>query len=174
MRIQKIADIEDGLDNEVEDNKEFAEWGDSYDLKKIAVEVHSKEESELNKDFTLSDLNDQLFESKTINYIMGRIGLLKLIEIVMPYANTRNITKDMSEKDRLRILAEKVEYRKLRKVILSEVRIILVMSRARGGKIIKSFLAPDTMTPEGQAILEEEEKPRDKRGFFDKLLGRKK
>lgn len=166
----KINEIDEPEEFEAIDNKDTSEWGDSYDLKKIAVEVHSIDEKELNKDFTLSNLTDTLFQSRVIRYIMKRIALLKRLEILFPFAYSK-IERNMPDEMKMRIYVERNEYKKIRKVVLSEIKTILVMSRARGGVILKSFLG-DNNEQLSKEIAEVDNIDAPKRTFMDKVLGR--
>ena len=120
-------------------------------------------------------MTDNLFNSRIINYIIGRMQLLKMCELMMPYSNAK-LTSEIKEDKELikRLLIEREEYKKIRKIVLSEVRIILVMSRARGGVILESFLKGDIDKDIGETLAGVEGIDAPKRSIMDKILGRNK
>jgi len=163
-------DVDDG---EMDDRDGTANWGDAYDLKKIAVEVHSKEETELNKDFTLSNINADLMNNKAIKFIVRRMRLLRRVELIMPFWSF-SIKKDDKDFMKRRILIERSEYQKIKKVVLSEIRVMLVMSRATDGRILESFLNDNVGSEVAGMLTEPAESGRKERTIIDKAFGRNK
>jgi hypothetical protein len=173
------ANDKDGLNNEF--------W-----LKKQTAEVYS-DQRELNKDFTLSNLSDQMFDSKVVNFIMGRIFLVKLVENIFKFANRDIYKRDekgaiifdpntklpselrIPKRVKDRIKWETYEYVRTRNLILTEVYTILNLSKARGGLILKAFLRGGLTDEEMETIAGETSTGEVKRRtVVDRLLGRNK
>ena len=123
LQIQKVEELPEVIDDKVNDDDE-EKMSDFY-LKKMTAEVDS-DIPELNKDFTLSNLSDNMFESRVTNFIRNRIFVVKLMRNVFKYA-LREIkeSEEAPEKIAERIKWETIEFVKTRNLILSEVYTIL-------------------------------------------------
>lgn len=173
--LEKIGQIEFEEPNfNGDDEVERAE--NNFELKKWSAEVWS-DIPELNKDFTLSNLSDSMFQSKVTNFIRNRILLIKLLNNIYPYAN-RKLNPDGFELDesvKKRIIFETIEHKKNKNLILSDVYTILNLSKGRGGLVLKSFLEGG-MSKEEMEVIAGEDGPAvgepHKRGFMDRMLGR--
>jgi len=152
------------------EQSEGMEINNEFWLKKQSAEIYS-DEKELSADFTLSNLSDDMLRSRVFNYIVGRMELLKLLEDIFPYAN-KKIPNNMKVSNvvRERIKWETLQYKKTRNQIRIQVNTLLVMSRARGGNVLYSWLNPREEKEDGEVI--EGEEP--KRSIIDKILGKNK
>lgn len=134
--------------NELLDNEESEEKEDKYELSDIfqvvtfGSTVHTKG-SILNTDFTLSDLNE--------NERFFIREQLKLIELMVKYVQ------------------HKQESQKLKKVMTIDIHAVLVLSRARHGRIIKAILRMIM----GRSA-EEEDNMAVPEGFFSRMFRRHK
>lgn len=176
--LEKVSQLDYDFEKD-DDNEEVEKAENNFELKKWGANVWS-DIPELNKDFTMSNLSDTMFNSKVVNFIRNRILIVKLLRNIFPYAE-RDIsnTKFVVREDiRRRIQFETIEYRKCRNLILSEIYTILNLSKARGGLVLKSFLEGGMSKEEMEAIVGEEGSPADgekvKRSWIDRLLGRNK
>lgn len=186
---QELDELEKDEDRAVRDN---------YDLMLLSAEIHSPMK-ELNKDFTLSNLSDAMFDSRVVKFIMGRMFLVELVKLLFPYANKRaekekekdkngkeieesedvKISGKIPENIRMNIKWQTYEYNKCKNLVLNEVYTILNMSKARGGLVLKAFLRGQGLSnEEAEAIVggdggpAQDEMP--KRTVIDRVLGRNK
>lgn len=171
--IEKVDQLD--YDDEGDEEEEVEKAENNFELKKWSAEVWS-DIPELNRDFTMSNLSDQMFNSRVVNFIRNRILLVKLLANVFRYANRKIDDKIViDEAIKRRIIFETIEYKRSRNLIMSEVYTILNLSKARGGLVLKAFLeggmSQDEMEvvagAEGPAIGEPIQ-----RSFKDRLLGR--
>jgi len=182
--VQKADELKEAdMISDLEIKEEEGRTNNEFWLKKMTAEVYS-DSKELNKDFTLSNLSDNMFESRVVNFIRGRIFLVKLLEHIFKFAN-KSVEVDPKSKEKI-VIPEKVlervkwetyEYIKTRNLILTEVYTILNMSKARGGLILKAFLEGGMEREEAEMIAGAGmpamgEEP--KRSMTDRILGRKK
>lgn len=140
----------DKVDEEEEDEGEESALADQYDVLNEVITVHSDIE-EMNADFTLSYLRDELLKSRIIRFIKEQI-------------KATNVLIDEVEDDEIK--------KKIKAFMMKEINTITVLSRAYGGLIIKKVVEGFGHPP--QELQSAEEEVPEKRGFFDKLLGRKK
>lgn len=172
--IRKVDQIDFDIDGDSDGETEKAE--NNFELKKWGANVWSNT-PELNRDFTMSNLSDQMFNSRVINFILNRIELIKLLRGVFRYADRKidekkfTISFEMKE----RITFETFAFRRSNDLILSKVYTILNLSKARGGLVLKAFLEGG-MSKEEMEVIAGEEGPAIgepiKRTFMERLTGR--
>ena len=184
LQIKKVEEFREVNPTNISD-EDKNEMSDFW-LKKMVAEIDS-DIPELNKDFTLSNLSDQMFESRVTNFIRNRIFVVKLLRNVFKYAlrdifdenkktGALTLKEGIDEKTKQRVKWETLEYLKTRNLILSEVYTILNLSKARGGLVLKAFLRGNMPEEEAELIAGAETPAvgeKNKRSFMDKILGLK-
>lgn len=178
ITIEKVDELDlQGINDD--DSEEIEKAESDFELKKWGANVWSKT-NELNKDFTLSNLSDQMFNSRVINFILNRIELIKLLRNVFRYAD-RKVDEDTNiivpEIVQRRIVFETLCFRRNNDLIMSKVYTILNLSKGRGGLVLKAFLEGGA-TQEEMEMIAGQEGPAIgepiKRSGWDRLLGRNK
>lgn len=194
-----IEKVEELREKDLFDDSDITEKAESdFELRKWTASVWS-DIPELNKDFTLSNLSDNMFESKVVNFIRNRIFVTKMLRNLFKYANRdlklgeeegglskeeykeekrkeKEILLNISDEIKDRIRWETIEYNKTRSLIMAEVYTILNLSKARGGLVLKSFLKGSMSEEEAELIAGAGEPAVGepiKRSWMDRLLGRK-
>lgn len=162
-----------GLDSDDEENiQEKAD--NNFELKKWGANVWS-DMPEINKDFTLSNLSDNMFDSRIVNFIRNRVFLVKMVKKVYKYAEMK-ITDDMDSAMKEKIIYQTEHFTKTKNIILAEPYTILNLSKARGGLVLKAFLEGGMSKEEMELVAGDGtavgEIP--KRSWMDRLLGKNK
>lgn len=181
IMIEKIGELDNNFDSG-HDETEEEKAENNFELKKWSANVWS-DIPEINKDFTMSNLSDIMFNSKVVNFIRNRIMIVKLLRNVFKYAgreykDTNKIKITISEEMKQRIKFETIEFTNCRNLLLSEVYTILNLSKARGGLVLKAFLQGGMTEEEMEEVVGGEGNPalgeKTKRTLIDRMLGRNK
>lgn len=114
---------------------------DVYDLYKEVIQVRSPLK-DITSDFVLSDLTEENIDNKAVKFVREQIKACMVIDIFL-------IDKTMSQK--------------IKELLMADVHSTVIMTRAVGGKVLKSILTFGKP--------EEEEEPK---RVIDRLTGRKK
>lgn len=178
IEIEKVEELDDTTQYIPSDVEEIEKATNDFELKKWGANVWS-DIPEVNKDFTMSNLSDQMFNSRVVNFIRNRILLVKLLRNIFRYAERRTehpqATINIPIEIKQRISYETIAFRKSRNLILSDVYTILNLSKGRGGLVLKAFLKGG-MTPEEMETIAGETGPAIgepiERSTMDRLLGR--
>ena len=113
---------------------------DTYDLLDMVTNVHSKV-PELNKDFTMSDLREEIIDGKLTKFIREQLKILRIMESYLVVDKNvlmrRNFTEEEAKLIRARL---NTTYERIHKLITTEFYSMVVMSRAFGGRILKAVL----------------------------------
>ncbi len=141
------------------------------DLMTQAIKVHSKD-GELNEDATLCDLSQTL--PAMGKYISEQIVCINLVHSYL-YVG-RNIVKKTNklEKGGNGFKEEEIDnpnkkyFEDIKRIMMNRSNSLLILSRSVKGSPLKAFLTYGRETTKKELGMEE------KRGFVDKLFGRKK
>ena len=99
--------------------------GDVYELFNKAVQVHTQGMPELSADFTLSNLDDSVSANKSIKFVREQIKVSRIIKNYLKDPKIANKTAD---------------------ILMGDVYVTVIMSRARGGLILNRLLDRDWET----------------------------
>lgn len=132
---QKLMETKD-----IEDEKPI---GDPYDLFGRALNIHSPI-AELTADFTLSDLSEESIKAKPVKFVREQIKICGAITHFIKDKRESKISKE---------------------ILMKDLYTTVILSRARGGKVIKALLEVVKMRTDQ----EEEQEEKD---FFNKVKDR--
>lgn len=173
-----VREIPLKLKGDIEEEEEIKEVAtNEFDLKKWTCEIWGNTTGEITKDFVLSNLSDGMFRNKVISYIRNRIEIMTLLRNIFSYGerNYQNKNVKIDEKTLKRIKKETFELRKIRNLLMVHVQSILILSRARGGLVLKEFLKGSRESVEKEEVQDVnfEEGEIEKRGFLSKIFKKK-
>lgn len=175
--LEKIEQLDYDYGGEGEE-REVEKAENNFELKKWGANVWS-DARELNKDFTMSNLSDQMFNSKVIKFVMNRVEIEKMLRNVFKYAERKitNSEYEITEDVKRRIIFETLAFRRTKGILMIKVHTILNLSKARGGMVLKSFLEGGLGKEEMEVIAGEEGPAIGepiKRTAWERLSGRNK
>lgn len=156
----------------------------AHELFAKTLKIYSEDEENINRDFIISNLDDDLFSSKLMKFVTRRIIYLNELKTLFRFAlkkkeDLKNMISEKDYNENKQFYEDLIEiqtksYKDLRSLILGEIRPYIIISRAKYGFLLKSIIKANLPKIEAEEIMKELEKKDQKQTLMEKLFGRKK